>query len=170
MQFNVSSLLQEHTGAIREHDIDDDVEMDGEAHHVTGRVRFDRTPAGVLVRAKLSGEANDICSRCLRPFDFRVEIAFEEEYVPTIDVITGAHVQPSEENEDAYRISERHMLDLSEPVRQYWGMALPMAAVCAEDCAGLCPVCGREIAGDDHECTREQVDARWEKLAQLKGQ
>lgn len=168
MQFNVASLLQEATGATREYDIDDDLRVDGEKHHVTGHVRFDRTPRGVLVRAHMSGAANDVCSRCLKPLTIDVRVDFEEMYYPTIDVHTGARVDLEEGIEDAYRINERHVIDLGEAAQQYWSMALPMAPLCDEQCAGLCPVCGEEIGAAAHACTREQVDARWSKLAELK--
>jgi uncharacterized protein len=167
VEYNVSSLLKEHTGASREYNIDDDVLIDGQRHHVAGHARFDRTPDGILVRATLGGEGQAECSRCLKPVTFPVEIAFDEEYIPTIDVETGVRVEPPEGEEDAYRISARHILDLREPVQQYWSMALPMAPLCREDCAGLCPVCGEEM-GADHPCSREQIDARWEKLEQLR--
>ena len=41
MQFNVASLLKEHTGAMREYIIDDEVRIDDEEHHVSGRARLD---------------------------------------------------------------------------------------------------------------------------------
>ena len=168
MQFNVASLLKETTGAIREYDIDDDVHIDGVAHHLTGRARFDRTSDGVLVRARLSGEMEGECSRCLRPLSYPIDLVIEEEYLPTVDVVSGAQVDAPEGEEDAYRIDRRHMLDLTEPIEQYWAMALPMAPVCREDCPGLCPICGKEQAAEGHECTREQVDARWAKLENLR--
>lgn len=167
MEFNVSSLLREHTGATREYEINDDLVIEGELHHVTGHARMDRTPNGILVRATMRGDASGECSRCLRPIVFPVEIAFEEEYVPTVDVLTGAHVELPEGADEAYRIDEHHILDLSRAAREYWTAAVPMAPLCREDCPGLCPVCGEEISGD-HPCTREQVDARWEKLANLR--
>jgi uncharacterized protein len=167
MKFNVSSLLKEPTGAIREYDIDDEVRIDGAAVRLRGDVRFDRTPGGVLVRATLAGAAADDCSRCLKPMTYPVEVHFEEEYLPTVDIYTGARVQPPEGEEDAYRIDTRHMLDLTEPIVQYWTMALPMAPVCRDDCGGICPECGAERAGE-HRCAGEQVDARWAKLRNLK--
>ena len=168
MQFNVSSLLQEATGTIREYDIDDDVRVDGETHHLTGHVRFDRTPRGILVRARMLGSTSDVCSRCLKPLTFEVHVDFDEMYYPSIDVHTGARVDLEEGIDDAYRINERHVIDLAEPVQQYWSMALPMAPLCDENCAGLCPVCGEEIRDNAHACTRDQVDARWSRLAELK--
>lgn len=168
MQFNVSSLLKEATGATREYDIDDDLVVEGQRHHLTGYVRFDRTPRGIFVRARMDGTMSDVCSRCLKPITYPVHIEFEEEYRPTVDVNTGVSVELEEGDEEPYRISPRHMLDLSEPAQQYWALALPMAPLCDEKCAGLCPVCGEEISDAGHACTREQVDARWSKLANLK--
>ncbi len=109
----------------------------------------------------------DECGRCLRPVSFPVEIAFEEEYIPTVDVHTGARVTPPTGGDEAYRIDERHILDLRQPAREYWTMALPMAPVCRPDCPGLCPLCGEELAAG-HPCSREQIDARWSKLADLR--
>jgi uncharacterized protein len=167
MQFNVSTLLKEHTGSTREYAIDDDLRLDGEKHHLTGHVRLDRTHDGVLVRAKLSGSMSGECSRCLKPISYPIDLQIEEEYLPSLDINTGAAVEPPEGQEDAYRINARHVLDLSQAAAQYWALALPMAPLCDEGCAGLCPLCGEEIAVEGHKCTREQVDARWSKLAQL---
>ena len=157
MQFNVASLLKEHTGAMREYVIDDDVRVDGEKHHVSGRARLDRTPDGILVRAQIAGRQSAQCSRC-----------FEEEYIPAIDVNTGARVETPEGEEDAYRINDHHILDLSEPIAQYWSMSVPLAPLCEEACRGLCPICGEEIGASDHACTREQIDDRWAALKNLK--
>jgi uncharacterized protein len=167
MKFNVSSLLKEPTGAVREFQIDEDVRIEGEPVRLRGTVRFDRTPEGVLVRAQLSGEAPAECSRCLKPLVSPVYVSFGEQYLPTIDIVTGARVEPAEGEEDAYRIDQRHMLDLSEPIAQYWSMALPMAPVCSEDCAGLCQECGADRT-TGHSCGGEPVDARWSKLRNLK--
>jgi uncharacterized protein len=168
MQFNVASLLKDHTGAMREYVIDDDVRVDGATHHLTGRARMDRTPDGVLVRATMSGEQATQCSRCLKDVTYTVTVEFEEEYIPTIDVNTGAHVLAPEGDEEAYRINDHHILDLAEPVAQYWSMSEPIAPVCEEGCRGLCPVCGEEIGASDHQCTREQIDDRWAALRNLK--
>ena len=168
MQYNVSSFLKENTGATREYAVDDDVEIDGASRHFVGRARMDRTPDGILVRAELRSMVDAECSRCLRQLTTPITIVFEEEYVPTVDVITGAHVQPPEGREEAYAINERHLLDLQLAVQQYWAMAVPMAPLCRDDCPGLCPVCGDDMFGARHACTSDEIDARWSKLAELK--
>ena len=168
MQFNVVSLLKEPTGSIREYDLDDDLLVDRERHHVTGHVRLDRTNIGILVRASLAGTLASDCSRCLRPVSSDVAIAFEEEYLPTVDPHTGLPVTPPEGMEDAYRIDRRHMLDLALAAQQYWSLSAPMAPVCSDGCRGLCPDCGADLNAGEHACGTTPVDARWEKLARLR--
>jgi uncharacterized protein len=168
MKFNVADLLKERAGAAREFDLDDDVmRMDGVDRRLKGHVRFDRTRDGVLVRAMVRGSAPSECSRCLRPISVEVDLRIEEEFIPTVDVLTGARVTPPEGEEDAYRIDERHMIDLRESIGQYWMMAMPMAPLCNEACEGLCPDCGEQRQAG-HACVDRQEDARWSKLRDLK--
>lgn len=170
MQFNVVSLLKEATGATREYDIEAaDVSIGAETVAMAGHARFDRTPRGIFVRARFHGMRDDVCSRCLKLVSFPVHIEFEEEYLPTVDVVSGAPVEVKEGDDEAYRISPNHLIDLAEPAREYWVLALPMAPLCRDDCPGLCPLCGAELSDSGHACTREQVDARWAKLANLRG-
>jgi uncharacterized protein len=48
-------------------------------------------------------------------------------------------------------------------------LALPVALLCREDCAGLCPVCGADLntAGPGHAHERAP-DPRWAKLSELR--
>jgi uncharacterized protein len=166
VQFNVASLLKEPTGAARADFIDDDVRIDGALRHVRGNVRFDRTPRGVLVRASAHGTMDGVCSRCVKPIVYAVDTEFAEEYIPRIDLASGAEISLEEGEEEAYRIDGRHMIDLTEPIAQYWTLALPMAPVCTNDCRGLCPICGEETSAG-HACAGEQIDSRWSALAKL---
>lgn len=168
MQFNVSTLLKEHIGATREHAIDGALKIDGRAQRVKGSVRFDRTKDGVLVRAAMTGAGEGECSRCLKALSFPVDIVFEEEYIPVVDVVNGARIEPPDGEEDAYRISARQILDLSEAAEQYWTMSAPMAPACVEDCGERCRVCGRFALGQGHDCGAAETDSRWAKLGSLK--
>ncbi|MBI2723847.1 MAG: DUF177 domain-containing protein [Chloroflexi bacterium] len=167
MQFNVASLLKEPTGSTREYDIDDDLRVDGATHHVTGHVRFDRTSLGILVRGSIHGAMSAECSRCLTPLEYPVDFIIEEEYIPSIDVNNGVKVEATEGYEDAYRITARHVLDLSGPAAEYWSTALPMAPVCRDDCPGLCLRCGADLRSGTHVCQADAADARWTKLRDL---
>jgi uncharacterized protein len=59
-------------------------------------------------------------------------------------------------------------LHLSAWARDAVALALPDKILCREDCAGLCPVCGRDLNSEPHEHEETEADPRWEKLADLK--
>jgi uncharacterized protein len=47
-------------------------------------------------------------------------------------------------------------------------LALPDKILCREDCAGLCPVCGRNLNREPHGHEGEESDPRWAALAELR--
>jgi uncharacterized protein len=163
--FNVSTLLNEPVGAKRRHTLDGG-ELDG-SRPLSGDARLLRTGAGVLVSARLIVEAELQCGRCLARFGRPIEIAFDEEFVPEHDPLTGA--PPAEVDPDAFRIDAQQHLDLSEAIRQYEQASLPIAPLCRADCAGLCPQCGANRNEGSCECTADNDDSRWDALAALSG-
>jgi len=60
-------------------------------------------------------------------------------------------------------------LDLAGWARDAFVLALPVAVLCREDCAGLCPLCAADLneAGSEHH-HEEAPDPRWAKLRELK--
>jgi uncharacterized protein len=59
-------------------------------------------------------------------------------------------------------------LDLSSWAHDAIALALPDKILCREDCAGLCPVCGKDLNEEPHEHADERTDPRWEKLSRLR--
>lgn len=168
LQYNVSTLLKEPVGSTREYEIADRalVNEDGpQTRDVAGQVTFLRTNEGVLVSAQVHGVEQDKCSRCLKEIEIPVSLAFEEMFYPLSDISTGSRT-PKPEDPDAFRLSERWVLDLEEPIRQFWTAALPMQPLCRTDCRGLCPQCGQDWNESDCECA-PSADERWSALKTL---
>lgn len=168
MDMNVSQLLRESIGATRGLDIDEpmDITGSGRPRRVRGSCNLLRTQRSILVKCALEAEVDLTCSRCLSPFVQPVKIRFEEEFHPMVDVDTGAFLPPPEESH-AFTIDERHTLDLTEAIRQYALLAIPMKALCKKDCAGLCPVCGKNLNEGKCDCPPDDTDPRWARLADL---
>ena len=59
-------------------------------------------------------------------------------------------------------------LDLSAWAHDAVALALPDKILCREDCAGLCPVCGKDLNSEPHEHEGEEADPRWAALAELR--
>jgi uncharacterized protein len=168
MQINVSQLLQEAIGATREYEVDEaaDIIGDGKKYEVQGNCHLLRTQRSILVKCALSTEVELTCNRCLVPFHYPLEINFEEEFLPTVDIMSGAPL-PQPEETGSFTIDEQHTIDLTEAIRQYSVMAIPMKALCDKDCAGLCPKCGQNLNLGKCNCPVEEIDPRWSELTKL---
>lgn len=169
MIFNVAQLLMEPTGASRSYTVDEAVRLPYEGDppaRLAGPVELLRIPTGLLARAQLHGAVQMLCSRCLGPATVPLDLEVEEQFIPTIDPNTGAHVPPPE-LDDVYRVDERQHLDLFEAVRQAAVIAEPMAPLCRPDCRGLCPQCGADRNAGACACPESLIDARWSALADL---
>ena len=60
------------------------------------------------------------------------------------------------------------MVDLSRWARDAVAERLPDRILCRQDCAGLCPVCGKNLNEEPHEHEEERVDPRWAALESLR--
>jgi len=125
-----------------------------------------RTDRGILASGTLHSEIEVTCSRCLSLFRYPLKLNFEEECFPTTDIISGAFL-PLPEEPGSFTIDENHVLDLTEAIRQYALMAIPMKPLCRENCAGLCPQCGRNLNLGVCDCPSQAVDPRWAALTKL---
>jgi uncharacterized protein len=166
MFVDVGPFLRLPAGATRAYRLDEYQEPSEELSeaHVGGKVSFMRTSRGILVSASLSVTSRDVCSRCLEPLESRAEIDFQEEYAPTVDVHTGAHLPLFD---DVFAIDERQTLDLDEVIRQYRLASQSMKPLCRPDCKGLCPDCGRNLNLGPCSCPMKAADPRWSRLAEL---
>lgn len=60
------------------------------------------------------------------------------------------------------------LLDLSAWARDAIALDLPEQILHDPDCAGLCPVCGKDLNLEPHEHEEEHSDPRWAALAELR--
>ena len=99
----------------------------------------------ILLKAEAATEIERTCGRCLK-------------------VYTEAGAENIEN--DAF-IYESDLLDITEPVRESLLLAVPLQALCREDCRGLCPVCGADRNEGDCGCDTTSVDPRLAALKQF---
>jgi len=169
MQVNVAQLLKELVGSSRTYQLEEVVDVTGEGDDemVQGEVNLVRTRRGILVRGDLHAQVELTCSRCLKVFHYPLAISFEEEYLPTVDILSGLPLAPSEEP-GVFMIDEHHVIDLDEAIRQYTLLAMPMKPLCREDCAGLVAECSQRLDGDALDSSPGAMDPRWSELNKLR--
>jgi uncharacterized protein len=137
MQINVSQLLKEQVGSTRDYKINGmvDVVDNGIGSPVQGEVKLTRTNRSILVKGKFYISVEATCARCLNLFSCPLVLNIEEEYFPALDILSGNSL-PSPDEPGSFTIDEHQILDLTEAIRQYALMAMPMKPLCREDCAG----------------------------------
>ncbi len=169
MELNVSQLLMQPSGASREYCLDDivDIADDIGGVRIQGRVRLLRTNKSVWVSAKLFFAVDSECGRCLTPFSHAACLEMEEEFVPALNPMTGVKTPPPDDDDKDYcLIDENHILDLTETVREYTIMALPMKPLCHNECAGICSGCGTDLNRSSCSCEISR-DPRWGPLLEF---
>jgi uncharacterized protein len=100
----------------------------------------------LLVTGRVSTPATLRCSRCLRVFDqpLRVEqFVFHQE------------------------LHGEDFVDLTPSIREDIILGLPQRALCAENCKGLCPHCGKDLNKGPCRCKQSKGDLRWHALDNL---
>lgn len=169
MIYNVAQLMKAPVGTSQVNDFheedfqaDDDINVVGP---LDGHVRMRRTNQGLLVDGWVDLTLQLECNRCLKVFEQPMHITFEEQFYPTVDVVSGLPLAPFDE-EDVFPIDAHHELDLTEAIRQNALTALPMVTLCQEDCKGLCLRCGHDLNLGPCEC-KPEVDARLSVLEKL---
>ena len=167
LQFDVSLLSQEGIGAVREHSVDCRMLVADQPSHgrVVGNITLLRTMEGILVTASLAGTEDQQCSRCLEDIQVTLELNVQEEFIASVDAVTGDLLSPPDDP-DAFRISKSHTLDMEEAARQAWISARPIQALCNPDCSGLCSECGGNLNQSSCSCS-PALDERWGQLREL---
>ncbi len=111
------------------------------------------TVFGLAFTARLHGP----CHRCLGEAVLELPVRAREYQASDPD---------DEELTTPYLHDER--LEVSDWARDAVGLAIPDKVLCREDCAGLCPVCGRNRNVEPHEHPAERADPRWAALEALR--
>ena len=132
---NVAQLLKEPVGSSQIHDISGIIGEEVEGF-VEGKAKVIRIGQGVLVQCKLNAEVKLICSRCLDAFLCPISFTAEEEFLPISDVSGDLELSSPEQSEE-FTIDDKNILDLSELIRQYVLLNLPMKPLCRPDCPGM---------------------------------
>jgi len=190
MLFNVAQLLKEPTGAVRRHELNEDLtQLDPELRFLgplIGTLQLLRTNSGILVTGNFSTAVQTNCNRCVEPIAQEVRFSLEENFRPLTEVTTGRYLRPEEfegEEEDledaALLIDERHILSIAEVVRQAIWLALPMYPGCNWMGAGECPNLLKRLTeldqledigfvNDPRRAAEAEIDPRWAALLKLR--
>ena len=117
-----------------------------------------RAASGDVFRLVFRTRLHGPCMRCLR--DAVVDVAVDgREYHAT------AENAPDDLRSEYVVAGE---LQLSQWARDSIATMLPTQILCRQDCAGLCPVCGKDLNDEPHGHEETVTDPRWAALEALR--
>jgi len=121
-----------------------------------------RTGDRIDVHLELETSLELSCSRCGEPMRQDIHTSADVTFLPEAKKEEDAGGQ---EATDLEFYSEE--LDLRGIVRDTFLLALPVAALCREDCRGLCPSCGANLNRESCKCNTRLKPSPFEKLRRL---
>ena len=117
-----------------------------------------RASGGDVFRLVFETRLHGPCMRCLK--DAVVDVAVDaREYHAIAD-------DAPDDLRSEYVVDGE--LQLSQWARDAIATALPAQILCRSDCAGLCPVCGKDLNDEPHDHGEPEPDSRWAALADLR--
>jgi uncharacterized protein len=124
---------------------------------VPAELTITRASTGTVFELSFHVRLHGPCYRCLEDAVLDLPISVRE---------YQATAPESDEMRTPYL--EADNLDLSAWARDALALALPDKILCKPDCAGLCPVCGKDLNAEPHEHDEPKADTRWSALAELR--
>jgi uncharacterized protein len=124
---------------------------------VPAELTITRASTGTVFELSFSVRLHGPCYRCLEDAVLELPISAREYQATNPE---------SDEMRTPYLDNDR--LDLSAWARDALALELPDKILCKPDCAGLCPVCGKDLNLEPHDHGEPEPDSRWSALAELK--
>ena len=125
---------------------------------VAAELVVSRASTGTVFELRFDARLHGPCQRCLADAVVERRVSARE-YQAT---------NPGEDEELRTPYLHEQQLDLSSWARDALALDLPDQILCRPDCAGLCPVCGKDLNVEPHEHEEEAVDSRWAALSELR--
>lgn len=160
LRINVGFLLHQDVGYSRKFEFSEksvQIADDLDVRDLNGEVQFTRTAQGLYAHGTLKAQTWLECVRCLNKFDQQL----------TIEVNDLFSYPPAKDSDPLLTIPQTGILDLTELVREYLVLDIPIQPVCGTECAGLCAICGNPVEDGSCDHPEEEIDPRMAVLQSL---
>ena len=158
-RINVGFIVHEEIGFASEFTFDvDKAEIDDFVlTKILGTVQVGRTQQGLVVQGKFSGDTVLECVRCLKDFSHHLEWEFAELYAFSHKSV----------GEAGLIMPESAQIDLSQLLREYALLEVPISPIHDPECKGLCIECGQDLNIKDCGHSQSNDDSPFAELKNL---
>jgi uncharacterized protein len=140
--------------------------------------QFQKVGSGVLLQGALRLVTQAPCKRCLAEVRVTVPVDFTLSLVPKVAPRTPDNEKDDDEagaEAGSFGLDEADQepfdgktIDTDPIVREQVLLALPMHALCRDDCKGLCGMCGQNLNEATCGCDAKGIDPRLMALKNIK--
>ena len=125
----------------------------------------------IIQDIRISGQLDTVvqmaCARCLEPVPQNLSRKFDLLYRP-LGADAGRQELSVTAAEAEISYYEGDGLLLEDVLREQVLLAVPLKAICREDCKGLCPHCGKNLNLAQCSCEEPVEDPRWSALKEIR--
>lgn len=118
----------------------------------------------ISIKGRITANLSFICGRCLTPFEFPVDSAFDLIFLPEELEESKDELEEGDIDKGLYYGGS---IDLAEVILEQLNLTFPVKPLCSPDCEGLCAVCGRILQGGRCGCEVKEPDPRLTRLKTL---
>ena len=130
--------------------------------HVSLDITLEKASREVFLKVEAVAPGRFVCDRCVDEFDREVVAAYRMVYV------YDEREKGGYDDDEVHVIHEAtSVIDISDDIRQFLLLAVPLKLLCSDQCTGLCPRCGKNRNRGGCSCKLEEADPRWENLQNL---
>ncbi|HSC73523.1 MAG TPA: DUF177 domain-containing protein [Gaiellaceae bacterium] len=127
---------------------------------VPAELAIAKATTGTVFQLSFTARLHGPCYRCLGDAVLELPVSAREYQATNPD--------GSDELRTPYLVDDS--LDLVAWARDAVALALPDKILCRDDCAGLCPTCGKNLNDEPHTHDEAPADSRWAALESLREQ
>lgn len=140
--------------------------MDFTLHESTVSCSLKKVSETVFIQGKVQTTINLECCRCLEITEQVLETDFKYSFAPSENLVNEEIELSVEDLEISYY--DNDIIDLNQIAFEQIVLQIPMKALCAESCKGLCPTCGINLNLTSCDCHSDFVNERLAVLKKLK--
>lgn len=159
--------LEEKTGWLSDFVPTDDVTAPVLAGPLSSYLELYKKRQLVKIKGFLKGVLKLECNRCGEAFDFLLEDTFDFNLVGPQFWSREDDVELKSEEMD-YEFFDGENIHVEKILVEQIFLALPQKILCSKQCKGLCPHCGINLNQDSCECGKDQINPKFEALANWK--
>ncbi len=123
-------------------------------------IHITRASGATVFDLRLQAHLVGPCMRCLGFAELEADVRAREFHDP--------EAPPGDDLRSDYVADDE--LNVADWARDVIALALPEQILCRDACAGLCPVCGKDLNVEPHEHVDRELDPRWAALESLRDQ